>query len=265
MTTAVILTDRWSTHITRRPQQVSVVAFATTSRADVARLEKPGNLSISDEDLPVTQPRCTLSWSQSGVTTAVWIPSFWIRQEWSRLHCSQRFARAHSRIQHSAPSYAPRLVTSAGATTCVCIDREVVGVDGILCAGLAFREVRDVEGAACRLNNLAERREVSALASDPRRDDRLFRWVPSDSRFHLSGFGIISTLHQTCLIELGTPWSVYSTRRNVSGLHDADLEWPSKRPSPLDFYPSTAPLFELLLSHAQFAMNVVAVTGARHH
>ena len=88
-----------------------------------------------------------------------------------------------SRIQHSAPSFAPRLVTSSGASTGVFIDGEVVVVDAILRNG-AVLEVCDVNVAACRLNDLAERREVSALGI------RFANRRPSaqmDSRFDLGG------------------------------------------------------------------------------
>ena len=85
-----------------------------------------------------------------------------------------------SQIQLSSPSYAHRLVTSAGASTGVCIDGE--DVVAILCAVHAFREVRDVNVAARRLNDPAECREVSAPASDPRREDRRHRWVPNSLR-----------------------------------------------------------------------------------
>ena len=90
-----------------------------------------------------------------------------------------------SRTQRSAPSYAHRLWANAGASTGVCIVCEDVVVDAILCAVHSLREVRDVKVAARRLNDLPERREVSAPASDPRGQDRLHRWVPADSRIHL--------------------------------------------------------------------------------
>ena len=62
--------------------------------------------------------------------------------------------------------------------------------------------------AARRLDNLAERREVSILASDPRRGDRLHRWVPSDSQFHLGGFPLlfVQTLLDSALSNTRCPF-----------------------------------------------------------
>jgi len=84
------------------------------------------------------------------------------------------------------------------------IDNEDVEVDEILGAEHAFLEVRDGKGVARRLDNISERREVSAPAA--KRDPCAQMSAVRQPDFTSTGsFGITSTLDQKCFIELVTP------------------------------------------------------------